>query len=161
MKGEEYLPADPGLAELEMKCGCFVTLKTQGNLRGCLGCFTSPEPIWKTALAYARHSALDDPRFGGRRLRADELDRVEVSISVLSPLAPCADPEAIRLGVDGIYVKSGGRSGCFLPSVARETGWGVEDFWGHCCQDKAGLEWDAWRRPGVELYTFTATEVVA
>lgn len=159
VKGGEYQAADPGLPELEAECGCFVTLKTDGRLRGCLGCFVSDEPLWKTAPDYARYSALQDPRFSGQRLRPEELGEVDISISVLSPLRPCDDPEGIVLGVDGIYVKGGGRSGCFLPSVARETGWGVEDFWGHCCRDKAGLDWDAWRKPGVALYTFTATEV--
>lgn len=161
VKGEGYQPDDPGLPGLEEKCGCFVTLKTAGRLRGCLGCFTSDDPLWKTAPEYAAHSALRDPRFSGQRLTPPELPGVDVSISVLSPLQPCAEPEAITLGVHGIYVKAAGRSGCFLPSVARETGWSLDEFWGHCCQDKAGLAWDAWKNPGTELYTFTATEVTA
>lgn len=163
VKGGRYEPASPGLEELEAHCGCFVTLKTGGNLRGCLGCFTSDRPIWRTAPEYARHSALEDPRFVGNRLTPEELPGVEISISVLSPLEPCADPEGIVLGRDGIYVKSpaSGRSGCFLPSVARETGWTVEEFWGNCCRMKAGLDWDAWKRPGADLFTFTADEVEA
>lgn len=159
VRGEVYEPEDPGRAELEGRCGCFVTLRTGGELRGCLGCFTSEEPLWRTAVEYARYSALEDPRFSGRRIRPEELGGVGVSISVLSPLERCFDPEGIRLGVDGIYVRGGGRAGCFLPSVARETGWGVGEFWGHCCRDKAGLGWEAWRGEGVELYTFTAEEV--
>ncbi len=47
-------------------------------------------------------------------------------------------------------------SGCFLPQVAEETGWSVEEFWSHCCRDKAGLDSDAWRRPDAERMTFTA-----
>ena len=156
VSGERYEPVDPGRPALEERCGCFVTLKTKGQLRGCLGCFTSAEPLWRTAAAYARHSALEDPRFGGNRLRAPELPGVEMEVSVLSPLRECSDPSAITLGVDGIYVRSGGRSGCFLPQVATETNWSVEDFWGHCCRDKAGLAWDAWRQAGTECSTFTA-----
>lgn len=162
VKGEEYEPENPDKDKLDEKCGCFVTLKTNGQLRGCLGCFTSESPLWRTAPAYARYSALEDPRFAGRRIQPEELPEVEVSISILSPLKPCPAPEDIRLGVDGIYVQGqGGRSGCFLPSVARETGWNVEEFWGHCCRDKAGLQWDSWRQPDVALYTFTASEVDA
>ncbi len=79
-----------------------------------------------------------------------------MDVSVLSPLEPCADPEAILPGVHGIYVRRDGFSGCFLPQVATEQKWGVDELWGHCCRDKAGLEWDAWKKPGIELMTFTA-----
>ncbi len=156
LAGKPYTPTMSDRPALQEKCGCFVTLKTCGALRGCLGCFTSELPLYRTVAAYAAHSALDDPRFTRNRLKIDDVDKVEMEISVLSPLKPCADPEAIRMGTDGIYVKHYGQSGCFLPQVATETGWSVEEFWGHCCRDKAGLEWDAWRAPGVELWTFTA-----
>lgn len=156
VEGRRYEPGDPGRPALSERCGCFVTLKTAGALRGCLGCFTSEEPLYLTVARYAAYSATEDPRFVGHRLRPAELPGVEVEVSVLSPLRPCTEPENIVLGVDGIYVRSGGRSGCFLPQVATETGWDVEDFWGHCCRDKAGLDRDAWRGPGVQLMTFTA-----
>lgn len=156
VSGCSYEPADPGRPSLEERCGCFVTLKTKGQLRGCLGCFTSAQPLWRTVAEYTRLSAMEDPRFGHNRLKAAELPGVEMEVSALSPLRPCGDPERIRPGTDGIYVRSGGRSGCFLPQVATEMKWGVEEFWGHCCRDKAGLPWDAWRRVGTECFTFTA-----
>lgn len=156
VKGVRYAPEDPGLPDLLENRGCFVTLRTGGRLRGCLGCFTSELPLYRAVAEYARFSALEDPRFEGRRIREDELGGVEIDVSCLTPLAACDDPENITLGVDGIYVRAGGRSGCFLPQVATETGWSVDEFWGHCCRDKAGLEWDAWRRPDVECMTFTA-----
>lgn len=152
----DYAPPAPDNPALLAKCGCFVTLKTGGGLRGCIGCFTSDKPIYQTVAEYTRHSALEDPRFGSNRLRPEELDKVEMDVSVLTPLRECRDPMAVRLGVDGIYVRKGMRSGCFLPQVAEETGWTLEEFWGHCCRDKAGLDWDAWKKPGVELSTFTA-----
>ena len=154
--GREYIPADPDRPALLEKRGVFVTLKTKGRLRGCLGCFASETPLYRTVAEYARHSLVDDPRFGNDRLRLEELDSVAVDISALTPLEPCADPAGIILGVHGIYVSKGGRSGCFLPQVATETGWSVEEFWGHCCCDKAGLDWNAWREPGTKVMTFTA-----
>jgi AmmeMemoRadiSam system protein A len=158
LSGVNYQPAPeegagPALAG---RRGCFVTLKKEGALRGCLGCFGSDAPLYLTVAAYARHSALDDHRFAGNRLRPIDLPRVDVEVSVLTPLAPCRDPEGITLGTHGIQASLGGRSGCFLPQVATETGWSVEEFWGHCCRDKAGLSWDAWRRPETVLMTFTA-----
>ncbi len=156
VRGEGFVPEDPGLPDLLEKRGCFVTLKTGGRLRGCLGCFRSEQPLYRTVAEYACFSALKDPRFSGERLREGELPSVEVDISCLTPLAPCAEPEKITLGVHGIYVRSDGLSGCFLPQVAEETGWSVEEFWGHCCRDKAGLDWNAWQRPDTECMTFTA-----
>ncbi|MDR1613297.1 MAG: AmmeMemoRadiSam system protein A [Planctomycetota bacterium] len=155
--GLEYRPpavASPLLAN--PGGGCFVTLKTAGRLRGCLGCFSSEKPLFQTVGEYARRSVLEDPRFAGNRIREDELDGLDTEISVLSPLVPCPDPLAIRLGKDGIYVRKGFRSGVFLPQVATETGWNIGEFWGHCAHDKAGLPWDAWKDPDVELMTFTA-----
>lgn len=154
--GERYAPADPGRPTLHDRRGCFVTLKTNAQLRGCLGCFTSDNPLYQTVADYTRFSALDDPRFTRNRLRENELPNVAIDISCLTPLAPCGDPESITLGTHGIYVKSHGRAGCFLPQVATETGWTVEEFWGYCCRDKAGLDWDAWRRPDTQCLIFTA-----
>ena len=159
--GEEYMPPVPVIAGLDTLSGCFVTLKTAGNLRGCIGCFVSDKPLYVTLAVYARASLLEDPRFAGNRLSYRELATVDIDISVLSPLQPCAEPESIRLGVDGIYILSDRGSGCFLPQVATETGWDVEQFWGNCCLQKAGIAYDAWKDgTAVQLYTFEA-EVVA
>ena len=154
--GEQYMPQVPDLAGLDTLSGCFVTLKTSGRLRGCIGCFVSEKPLYKTLAVYARASLLEDPRFVGNRITLQELSEVYIDISVLSPLQSCADPERIRLGVDGIYIMSTRGSGCFLPQVATETGWDVEQFWGNCCMQKAGIAYDAWKEDGVELYTFEA-----
>lgn len=156
VNGDNYSPADPGREALLAKGGCFVTLKTAGRLRGCIGCFTSDAPMYRTVAEYTRHSALEDPRFTTDRIKPAELPNVAMDISVLSPLEPCPDPYAITLGVHGIYVRKGMRSGCFLPQVAEETGWNLEEFWGHCSRDKAGLSWNAWQDPTTELLTFTA-----
>lgn len=159
--GGRFAPAPPaGAPGLLRPGGCFVTYKTHGELRGCIGCFVSEKPLWQTVAEYARVAALEDPRFIGNRLRLAELPQVDFDVSVLSPLAPCREPEKIVLGTHGIYVRGGGRSGCFLPQVATETGWSVEEFWGYCCAHKAGLPYDFWRTSAAELYTFTA-EVVA
>jgi AmmeMemoRadiSam system protein A len=103
-------------------------------------------------------AATQDPRFFGRQLTPGELGDLEIEISVLSPLQRVeGDPlEAVELGRHGIYIRSGGRTGCFLPQVADETGWSKEEFLAHCCAGKAGLSPDAWRAPQTEVFTFTA-----
>ncbi len=77
-------------------------------------------------------------------------------ISVLSELEPIDDPTTIEPGVHGVYIRSGYRSGVFLPQVATEQGWSTEEFLGYCCTHKAGLAWDAWKDPEVEVLVFTA-----
>ena len=142
--------------ELNAHCGCFVTLKNQGRLRGCIGQFTSEGPLIELVVDMAKASATSDPRFFADRITADELDQLDVEISVLSPLKRVDDPLSLRLGVDGIYIKKGCASGCFLPQVATETGWSKEEFLSYCCAHKAGLPADAWKDPKTEVYLFTA-----
>ena len=126
------------------------------HLRGCLGHFTSAKPLWKLVNETARASATEDPRFWSYPITPDELDRLSIEISVLSPLQRIANPLAIELGVDGIYIRRGAAAGCFLPQVATETGWSKEEFLSHCCSHKAGLSADAWRDPDTEVLTFRA-----
>jgi len=142
--------------ELNAHCGCFVTLKNQGRLRGCIGQFTSEIPLIELVVEMAKASATSDPRFFADRITADELDQLDVEISVLSPLKLTREPLSLRLGVDGIYIKKGGASGCFLPQVATETGWSKEEFLSYCCAHKAGLPPDAWKEADTEVYLFTA-----
>jgi len=142
--------------ELNANCGCFVTLKNQGQLRGCIGQFTSESPLIELVVEMAKASATGDPRFFADPITADELEQLDVEISVLSPLKRTDDPLSLRLGIDGIYIKKGAASGCFLPQVATETGWSREEFLSYCCEHKAGLAPDAWKDPDTDVYLFTA-----
>ena len=142
--------------QLNAPCGCFVTLKNGDQLRGCIGQFTSTSPLIELIGEMAESSAKNDPRFQADPITADELDELDAEISVLSPLQRTDDPLSLRLGVDGIYIKRGGASGCFLPQVATETGWSKEEFLSYCCSHKAGLAADAWRDRETEVYLFSA-----
>jgi AmmeMemoRadiSam system protein A len=142
--------------ELNAPCGCFVTLKNHGQLRGCIGQFTSDSPLIELVAEMAKASATGDPRFMADPITAGELKQLDIEISVLSPLQRTDDPLSLRLGVDGIYIRKGCTSGCFLPQVATETGWSKEEFLSYCCAHKAGLAPDAWRQAKTEVYLFTA-----
>jgi len=137
-------------------CGCFVTLKNHGRLRGCLGQFTSDIPLIELVGQMAKASATSDPRFFAEPITTDELDQLDIEISVLSPLKLTHEPLSLRLGVDGIYIKKGTASGCFLPQVATETGWSKEEFLSYCCAHKAGITPDAWKDADTEVYLFDA-----
>jgi len=142
--------------ELQAEVGCFVTLKTRGQLRGCLGHFTSDRPIYRLVNETARSSALDDPRFFGRRIAPAELQAVGIEISVLSKLTPIENPLDIEPGKHGIYIAKGMAGGCFLHQVATEMGWDKQEFLGNCCSHKAGLAYDAWKDPDTVVKVFTA-----
>jgi len=143
-----------GLPEnLKLHAGAFVTLNKNGNLRGCIGRFTSDEPLYQLIQEMAIASATEDTRFDP--VSSQEISHLEIEISVLSPMKKISSPDEIILGKHGIYIKKGYNSGTFLPQVATETGWSKEDFLGHCSRDKAGIGWDGWKT--AELYIYEAT----
>ena len=151
-----YDPSDN--PELQTKAGCFVTLRNRGELRGCVGCFASEEPLWKTVREMALASATRDVRFFQNPIRPAEVKDVEVEISILSPPKEIFKPlEQIELGRDGIILEDKGRRGTFLPNVAQETGWSLTEFLGHCARDKAGLGWEGWKSPSARIYTYRTT----
>ena len=140
---------------LAEKRGCFVTLTNGGMLRGCIGTFSPSPPLGKMIVEMGC-SAARDPRFLDNPITLDEVEHLTVEVSVLSPLTKTDNPEALEIGKDGIYIVQGARSGCFLPEVATDQGWGVEEFLGYCCSHKAGLSADAWRDPETTVYLFTS-----
>jgi AmmeMemoRadiSam system protein A len=137
---------------LKRPSALFVTLKKQGMLRGCVGCFAPDAPLVEQAQKMAIEAATRDPRF--HPLKAAELKDIEISIQVLSPIRPVGSPEEIRVGEHGVVVRQGARQGVYLPDVATEMGWTREQMLTSLCFDKARLPRDAWRR-GAELYVFT------
>ncbi len=139
---------------LGMPRGCFVTLTRQGQLRGCIGTFSPRGPLAEM-VAQMAVQACRDPRFRFNPITPGELSNLDVEISVLSPLEVVDDPMAIRIGTHGIYITQGLRSGCFLPEVATDQGWGVEEFLTQCCAGKAGLAPDAWKDPETKVMVFT------
>lgn len=99
-------------------------------------------------------SATQDYRFP--TVTPNELKSIDIEISVLTPMQQISDVSKIRLGTDGIYIKKGGRSGTFLPQVATETHWTLEEFLGHCARDKAGIGWDGWKDKDAEIFVYQA-----
>jgi len=154
--GKPVPPAESDDPQLNETCGCFVTIKNGDELRGCIGQFTSETPLIELVSHVAKASATGDMRFFGNPITHDELHELDVEISVLSPLKKTDDPLSLRLGIDGIYIKKGCTSGCFLPQVATETGWSKEEFLSYCCSHKAGLPSDAWKDPRTDVFLFTA-----
>ncbi len=130
--------------------GAFVTLKIDGNLRGCIGRFVSSDPLYEVVLESSQSSAFDDPRFS--RLTRDEFSKTELEITVLGPMRKIYNIDEIELGRHGIYIKKDSHSGTMLPQVATENKWTVEQFLGYTSRDKAGIGWDGWKNAEIFIY---------
>ena len=135
---------------LKIKAGAFVTLKEHGELRGCIGSFSADWPLYKQIQEMTVASSTEDSRFDP--VKVAEIDEVEIEISVLSPLKKISSASEIILGKHGIYIKRGHATGTFLPQVAAEAGWNLDEFLGHCARDKAGIGWTGWK--DAELFTY-------
>jgi len=139
---------------LNKEMGAFVTLREHGQLRGCIGNLSVKQPLYLTIRDMAIEAATGDPRFP--RVQSADFKNIEIEISVLSPLQRVSSADDIQLGIHGVVVRRGFRSGVFLPQVAQETGWTKEEFLSYLCAHKAGLSQDAWKDKSTELYVFTA-----
>lgn len=138
-------------AALHRRAGAFVTLTEDGDLRGCIGHLDPTARVAESVVDAATWAALEDPRF--TRVRAAELSRLHVEVSVLGPVVPIADPESFRLGIDGIIVERGGRRGLLLPEVAAMLRNDRTAMLDTACR-KAGLPPRAWREPGTTVSAF-------
>ena len=152
------IPGSPSLPEsavLRRPGGAFVTLRSHGELRGCIGHVASDRPLAEVVARMAESAATQDPRFPPVPL--EDLADLEVEISVLSEAVPLAsrDPGAIRAGHDGVIVRRGWRQGVLLPQVAVDHGWAGEAFLSAACR-KAGLPPEAWRAADCQLLVFQA-----
>jgi AmmeMemoRadiSam system protein B/AmmeMemoRadiSam system protein A len=137
---------------LTSRSGVFVTLKQQGELRGCIGRTRADTPLLEVVPQTAIQAATSDPRFPP--LSPDELADIELEISVLSPFQRLTDTSTVEVGTHGLLINKGDRSGILLPQVPVEQGWVRGEYLDNLCL-KAGLPTACWQE-GASLYTFTA-----
>jgi AmmeMemoRadiSam system protein B/AmmeMemoRadiSam system protein A len=146
--------ADPPSAVRE-PAGAFVTLRRDGRLRGCVGYVAPIKPLWQAVLDNAEAAALRDTRF--RPVEPEELDGLDVEVSVLTDPVPIPDWTAFEVGRHGIVLVKGNRRAVFLPDVAVEQGWDGEQTLAHLAR-KAGLPADGWRE-GAQFLVFSNHKV--
>jgi len=140
--------------------GVFVTLNTfpEKQLRGCIGFSEPVMPLWNAVIDAAASAAFKDSRFP--QLKASELEKITVEISILSvpEEIDCKQeelPKNIKIGEDGLILRSPRGSGLLLPQVAAEYSWSAEEFLEHTCM-KAGLEQNSWKNLENKFYKFQA-----
>lgn len=152
LTGKEYIEPREEKA-LNQRNGCFVTIKQNGKLRGCIGNFQSELPLFREVAHMALASATRDPRF--YPMKEVDLDNFSIEISVLSPLHKVDSCDEIEVGRHGIYIEKGFYRGVLLPQVASEHGWDHQTFLKQTCL-KAGLPTNAWEADDAEIYVFSA-----
>jgi AmmeMemoRadiSam system protein A len=137
---------------LSSRAGAFVTLHHEGKLRGCIGYIEPIKPLYEAVMDNARNAATNDPRFP--KVTVTELPYVDVEISVMSPLRKIDSVDEIVIGEHGLVIKKDYNQGVFLPQVAVEQKWNLEQYLEGICR-KAYLPTDAWKEDA-ELEVFTA-----
>jgi AmmeMemoRadiSam system protein B/AmmeMemoRadiSam system protein A len=123
--------------------GAFVTLRKNGELRGCIGHMSSDIELGQTVGAMALQAAFNDSRFSP--VQQTELKSIEIEISVLTPMKPIASSDKIVVGRDGVLLSKSGASAVFLPQVATENNWSRAEMLDNLCR-KAGLTTGCWQR---------------
>jgi len=108
-------------AALAAPRNCFVTLKQNGGLRGCIGSLAPRRALVIDVAENAFNAAFQDPRF--RPMSAPELATIDIHIAVLSPQTPIDFTNesgllnALRPYVDGLTIEDGPNRATFLPKV--------------------------------------------
>ena len=146
------LESEPHNSSLLSPKGAFVTLKKQGQLRGCIGFIEPVAPLFQAVTMAAIYAAEKDTRFPP--VSARELKDLEIEISVLSPPRQIHDPKRIRVGQHGLIIARDGHRGLLLPQVPVENGWSRQTYLQQACL-KAGLPKDAWKN-GAQILIFEA-----
>lgn len=139
----------PGMQQI---MGAFVTLKKHENLRGCIGEITPTRPLYEAVMQRSIDAAVHDSRF--KAVRKDEFQELSFEISALTPPTAVASYRDIVIGRDGVVLQKNGRSAVFLPQVAPEQGWGLEEMLSQLAL-KAGLPPNAWAE-GASFTVFQA-----
>jgi AmmeMemoRadiSam system protein A len=140
---------DPALSR---RSGVFVTLRQQGELRGCMGHTRADLPLCEAVQRTSVQAATEDPRFPA--LTREALADVRVEVSVLSPFRRVTDVGQIEVGTHGLMIFKDGRKGLLLPQVPLEQGWDREMYLHNLCL-KAGLPEGCWQDRAA-MYAFTA-----
>ncbi len=114
------VPSDLDGEILNKKAGVFVSLhnKEDNSLRGCIGTFQpSYRNIAEEIIQNAVQAAFFDPRFPP--LKEKELDKVKISVDILSPLEQVTSEKELNPKRFGILVvgNKSKRRGLLLPNI--------------------------------------------
>ncbi len=161
-------PAELGVTITPAMKACFgvfvtLTIKPPGKehdhdhdgLRGCIGSIYPVKPLWKAVQDNAIGACSRDHRF--EPVREFELSQLTLDINVLTPPRRVASYNDIVIGRDGVILTKNKHQAVFLPQVAVEWKWDLNQLLTQLAQ-KAGLHRDDWR-DGCKFDIFQSEEI--
>lgn len=158
INGEEFIPEN--IPQVLSQYGAsFVTLKINGELRGCIGSVYPTKPLVLDIIDNARNAAFQDFRFDP--LTMAEFPQVEVSISLLSEIKriPFKDEKDLlsKIYPHGIILAERDRRAVYLPVVWEQLP--EREVFLNSLKEKAGFPADYFSR-SIEAYRFSATSIM-
>jgi uncharacterized protein len=138
---------------LSQFAGAFVTIKIDNKLRGCIGYIESQSPLFETVISASKQAAQSDPRFPP--LTEEELFKIQLEISVLSPPESIKSYNDIKIGTHGLLLEEENHKAVLLPQVAVEHKFDIPKFLTALC-DKAWLNPNAWREKQLNIKVFNS-----
>ena len=148
-------PAEPDIARLREKGGCFVSLFDGDTLRGCIGSLAGVEPLGRSLARNVVNAAFADPHIPPPVV--EELPDISIELSFPGEEKRINSPDEILNGIDGVVLKYGSRKVLFLPQVIAECNWDNRETL-QKLSEKAGLSADFWQSEDVEISTFRIIE---
>jgi len=134
----------------------FVTLTKNGRLRGCIGTMQPYQPLIADVQEHAIASAMSDFRFP--QVKENELAEIKIEISRLTPLVKLSYHtteeliNSLRVGIDGVLIRSASGQATFLPQVWEQLP-KPEEFLSHLCL-KMGVSSDYWKEHQMQVFTY-------
>lgn len=151
MKHSELMPAPSGdlPPELKNRAGVFVSLKKEGQLRGCIGTILPTQSnVAREIICNAVSAATQDPRFC--KVTPAELEELEISVDILSSPERIESMSQLDPKRYGVIVRCGHCSGVLLPDLEGINS--PEEQFAIACR-KGGIH----PNESIELYRFEVT----
>jgi len=160
LRGEQLPPLIAETPLLKADGATFVTLTINGRLRGCIGALEPYQPLIEDVREHALAAAQNDYRFNP--VRPEELEKIEIEISRLTPPVPLSYKDAddllkkLRPNIDGVVLKDGHRRATFLPQVWEKLP-DPKIFLSELCA-KMGAPSNIWQRKKLDVLVYQVEE---
>lgn len=154
LNGEEFIPRDIPTV-LTQYGAAFVTLKLNGELRGCIGSVYPTKPLILDLIDNSKNAAFQDPRF--EPLTIEEFDKIQISVSLLSSIERInfKDEKDLlsKIYPHGVIIAEREKRAVYLPIVWEQLP--DRQVFLNSLKEKAGLSADYFSR-SLEAYKFDA-----
>lgn len=136
----------------------FVTIKVDGELRGCIGSIYPTKPLITDLIENTRNAGFQDKRF--RPLEIEDLENIEITISIISYIERIKfrDEKDLlsKIYPYGIVISDGDKRALYLPEVWEQLP--DREVFLNSLKEKAGLPPDYFSST-FEAYKFTANYI--